>query len=375
MLSKALVAGTSQRKLEELAKCPDVQLTLVTPPYWQHDNGTKQMLEKLYITGYRMIVTPMSCNGNYHLHSYPKLGRIMQEVQPEIVHIDEEPYNLATFQAMRLAHHHKARILFFTWQNLYRNYPPPFRQMELYNYKHTDAALTGNQEAVEVLRRKGYHKATYVIPQFGFDMEIYKRSALRPPRIPGAPFTLGFLGRLVETKGLTTMVEALTSLPDYCQAIFVGDGPMKSVLEEEAARLGVSDRVIIRPGVPTYEAPQVLAAFDVHVLPSRTFPNWKEQFGRTLAEAMACETPVIGSDSGEIPHVIGDAGLVFPEGNAQELCTRVRQLLDDPQLYATLSTAGRQRVLANYTQERIARQTFEVYQSLLTSTSSGEKYS
>ena len=51
MLSKALVAGTSQRKLEELAKCPGVELTLVTPPYWQHDNGTKQMLEKLYTTG------------------------------------------------------------------------------------------------------------------------------------------------------------------------------------------------------------------------------------------------------------------------------------------------------------------------------------
>ncbi len=98
-----------------------------------------------------------------------------------------------------------------------------------------------------------------------------------------------------------------------------------------------------------------------------TLKRWaEEQFGRTLAEAMACETPVIGSDSGEIPHVIGDAGFVFPEGNAQELSTRVRQLLDDPQLYATLSTAGRHRVQANYTQERIARQTFEVYQSLLT---------
>jgi len=365
MISKALVAGTSQRKLEELAKCPDVQLTLVTPPYWQHDNGTKQILEKLYITGYRMIVTPMSCNGNYHLHFYPKLGRIMQEVQPEIVHIDEEPYNLATFQAMRLAHHHKARALFFTWQNLYRNYPPPFRQMELYNYKHADAALAGNQEAVEVLRRKGYHKATYVIPQFGFDMEIYKRNAPRPPRIPGTPFTLGFLGRLVETKGLTIMVEALTSLPDYCQAIFVGDGPMKSVLEEEAARLGVSDRVIIRPGVPTYEAPQVLAAFDVFVLPSRTFPNWKEQFGRTLAEAMACETPVIGSDSGEIPHVIDDAGLVFEEGNVQELVTCVEKLLHDPVLYAALASKGRQRVLEHYTQEHIAKQTYQVYQEML----------
>ncbi|HXR65614.1 MAG TPA: glycosyltransferase family 4 protein, partial [Ktedonobacteraceae bacterium] len=90
-----------------------------------------------------------------------------------------------------------------------------------------------------------------------------------------------------------------------------------------------------------------------------------EQFGRTLAEAMACETPVIGSDSGEIPYVIGDAGLVFPEGNAQELAARVRQLLNDPQLYATLATRGRQRVLDNYTQEQIARQTYEVYQEIL----------
>ncbi|PZW34239.1 hypothetical protein EI42_01076 [Thermosporothrix hazakensis] len=63
MLSKALVAGTSQRKLEELAKFPDVQLTLVTPPYWQHDNGTRQILEKLYTTGYRMIVTPCPAMG------------------------------------------------------------------------------------------------------------------------------------------------------------------------------------------------------------------------------------------------------------------------------------------------------------------------
>lgn len=365
MLSKALVAGTSQRKLEELAKCPEVELTLVTPPYWQHDNGTKQVLEKLYTTGYRMIVTPMARNGNYHLHSYPRLGEIMREVQPEIVHIDEEPYNFATFQAMRLARRHKAHALFFTWQNIYRDYPPPFRQMELYNYKHAETALAGNREAAEVLQRKGYRNPIHVIPQFGFDTTIYKRSEPRQARRPGDPFTLGFLGRLVENKGLTTTIEALNSLPDFCQAVFVGDGPMKSVLEETADCLGVRERVIIKSGVPTYEAPYILSAFDVHVLPSRTFPNWKEQFGRTLAEAMACETPVIGSDSGEIPYVIGEAGLVFPEGNARELSARVRQLLENPQLYATLATKGRQRVLEHYTQEQIARRTYEVYQQLL----------
>lgn len=365
MLSKALVAGTAQRKLEELAACPDMELTLVTPPYWLHDNGQKQVLEKLYTTGYRMIVTPMSRNGNYHLHTYPELGRIMREVRPQIVHIDEEPYNLATFHAMYLARRARAHALFFTWQNLYRTYPPPFRQIERYNYTHTDVALAGNREAVEVLRRKGYARPVYVIPQFGFDPEIYKRSAPRPASQPGAPFILGFLGRLVETKGLSTIIEALSVLPASCQAHFVGDGPLRSVLHEEARRLGVSERVTFRPAVPSYEAPGVLAAFDVHVLPSRTFPNWKEQFGRTLAEAMACETPVIGSSSGEIPYVIGDAGLIFPEGDGQALAACVRQLLDDPAHYASLAARGRQRVLDHYTQASIARQTFAVYQQML----------
>jgi glycosyltransferase involved in cell wall biosynthesis len=80
---------------------------------------------------------------------------------------------------------------------------------------------------------------------------------------------------------------------------------------------------------------------------------------------MACETPVIGSRSGEIPHVIGDAGLVFAEGNVLELVACVKKLLDDPQLYADLARRGRQRVLENYTQERIAQQTYEVYQEML----------
>jgi glycosyltransferase involved in cell wall biosynthesis len=365
MISKALVAGTSQRKLEELAKCPDVELTLVTPPYWQSDDGSKQVLERLYTRGYRMIVTPMRLNGNFHLHYYPQLSKIMREVRPEVVHIDEEPYNFATFQAMRLATRQKALALFFTWQNLYRPYPPPFRQMELYSYRHAAMALAGNRDAAEVLKRKGYRGPTRVIPQFGFDTEIYKRSTPRPPRAANDPFTLGFIGRLKEEKGLPLMVEALTYLPPYCQAVFIGNGPMKSVLEEQAERLDVADRVIFKAGVPTYEVPREMERLNVLVLPSLTRPNWIEQFGRVLPEAMACETPVIGSSSGEIPYVIGDAGLVFPEDNTQELAACVHKLLENQELYARLAKKGRQRVLENYTQEQIARQTYEVYLEMM----------
>ncbi len=365
MISKALVAGTSQRKLEELAKCPDIELTLVTPEYWNRDDGSKQVLERLYTSGYRMIVTPMTLNGNFHMHYYPRLRQIIHEIRPEIVHIDEEPYNFATFHAMYLSQRPKARALFFTWQNLLRNYPPPFRQMELYNYRHAAAALAGNRDAGDVLRRKGFSGPIHIIPQFGFDMEIYKRSEHRPSRKAGEPFTFGFLGRLVEDKGLSLMVEALTDLPEYCRVVFIGNGPMKNVLEEEAKRLSVDKRVTFKEGIPTFAVPDVLQKMDALVLPSLTRSNWKEQFGRVLAEAMACETPVIGSDSGEIPYVIGDAGLVFSEGNVQELTACVRRLLDDPQLYATLAKKGRQRVQENYTQERIARQTYEVYKEIM----------
>ncbi|MBO0790262.1 MAG: glycosyltransferase, partial [Ktedonobacteraceae bacterium] len=306
MISKALVSGTSQRKLEELARCPGVDLTLVTPPYWLHDDGSTQKLERLYTSGYRIIETPMRFNGHYHLHYYPELNKIMREVRPEVVHIDEEPYNYATFQAMRLARRYKARALFFAYQNIYRSYPPPFRQLELYNYRHAAAAIVGNRDAGDVLKRKGYRGPSYVIPQFGFDTDIYRRSAPRVPRQSGDVFTIGYTGRFKEEKGLTTIVEALTTLPAYCQAVFMGQGPMKSTLEELSERLGVADRVMFKPGVPTAQVPRELEQLDVFVLPSLTRPNWKEQFGRVLAESMSCETPVIGSDSGEIPHVIGD---------------------------------------------------------------------
>jgi glycosyltransferase involved in cell wall biosynthesis len=373
MISKALVAGTSQRKLEEIAKLPDVELTVVTPPYWQSDDGSKQVLERLYTSGYRMIETPMKLNGNFHLHYYPQLGHIMREVRPDVVHIDEEPYNLATYLAMRLARQQNARALFFTWQNLDRDYPPPFRQMELYNYNYSAAAIAGNRDAEQVLRRKGYKGPIQVIPQFGFDTEIYKRSTPRVPRQPDDPFTIGFIGRLKEEKGLPLIVEALTMLPDYCRAVFIGNGPMKNALSEQAARLGVTERVLFKPGVPTSQVPREMEQWDVHVLPSISRPNWIEQFGRTLAEAMSCETPVIGSSSGEIPHVIGDAGLVFKEGDARELSSCIQQLLDDPSLYAELAQRGRQRVLDTYTQEQIAQQTYKVYMSMLESVKAAQQ--
>ena len=364
MISKTFVASTSQRKLEELAKFQDIDLTLLTPAYWQSDDGSKQVLEPLYANGYRIIVTPMVFNGHFHIYYYPQLKKIMREVQPDILHIDEEPYNFATFQAMRLAQRKQIPALFVAWQNIYRDYPPPFRQIERYNYRHAKLALAGNIDVAEVLKRKGFNSPIRILP-LSVDPNIYKRTEPRSNRLPDETFTIGYIGRLVEQKGVALLVEALPGLPDFCRVVFIGHGPIKGELEELARRLNVLNHVVFKEAIPPQDVPLEMQKMDVFVLPSLTRPNWKEQFGRVLIEAMACETPVIGSSSGEIPRVIDNAGLIFPEGNVQELSSWIRKLLDDSELYVQLATKGRQRVLEHYTQERIAQQIYEAYQEMM----------
>ena len=174
MLSKACIVGVYQKKLEEMAAIDGVDLTVVVPPSWNDPQGSTR-LEKVHTEGYRLMVTDMAFNGNFHLHFYPKLRRIVRQVQPDVFHIDEEPYNLATFQATRLAQSVGARTVAFTWQNLLRRYPPPFSWMERYVLNHIDALLVGNSEAAEVWERKGYQGLMYLIPQFGVDPSIYYR--------------------------------------------------------------------------------------------------------------------------------------------------------------------------------------------------------
>ncbi len=102
LLSKAMVVGTYQRKAEELAALPGMELTVAVPPQWIEPKVGPTVLERRYVEGYRLQVLPMWLNGHFHVHFYPGLARLVQMVQPDILHIDEESFNLATFQAMRI---------------------------------------------------------------------------------------------------------------------------------------------------------------------------------------------------------------------------------------------------------------------------------
>ena len=128
----------------------------------------------------------------------------------------------------------------------------------------------------------------------------------------------------------------------------------------------------IEPWVASTAMPGWLRGLDVLVLPSRTRANWKEQFGRVLVEAMACGVPVIGAASGEIPHVIGDAGVVLAEDDVDGLTAALATLAGNPARRRALSDAGRERVLAHYTHARVATETIAVYRSVMEGASAGD---
>jgi glycosyltransferase involved in cell wall biosynthesis len=103
---------------------------------------------------------------------------------------------------------------------------------------------------------------------------------------------------------------------------------------------------------------------DVMVVPSQTRLFWKEQFGHVLIEAMACEVPVIGSDSAEVPNVIGDAGLVCPEGDVATLRGALTRMATSPELRRQLGYAGRKRVLQLYTHDILAQKLIGFFRTL-----------
>jgi glycosyltransferase involved in cell wall biosynthesis len=200
-----------------------------------------------------------------------------------------------------------------------------------------------------------------VIPQFGVEQDVFSPVA-RAAR--GYPLVIGMAGRLVPEKGTDMLLRVLAGIDADWKLQIVGSGPQRKRLDELADKLRIASRIDFLPWRPSSEMPDFYRGLDLLIVPSLTRPNWKEQFGRVLVEAMACGIPVVGSDSGEIPNVIGDAGIIVPEGNVDALSAAIRSLIADEERRVELGRRARRRVLDHYTQDRIAALTVDAYRSI-----------
>ena len=363
VVSHAYVTPVNHDKLRALAAMDGIDLTLLIPDTWR--TATSLLALPPMQVPYVVARSPITRNGRIGAYRYRDLGAVRRG-RPDVIHAEVEPWSLAAFQLVRAAA--GTPVVVFTWENLEGPRRLASRAVERLVLRSARHVIAGNEGARARMRRRGVPDARLsVLPQLGIDVDRFAGGDPARARAAGAPaaegaFVVGFIGRVVPEKGVDTLVEAVEKLA--ARLLVVGDGADLTALRTRTADWPAG-KATFAGGVHDADVPHYLACMDALVLPSRTTPSWAEQFGHVLIEAMAAGVPVVGSSSGAIPEVIGEAGLIFTEGDADGLRTRLQELLDQPSLRARLIASGRARVERRYTSARVAAAQVEIYRRLV----------
>lgn len=383
--SHTYIVDLNREKLRELARLePNLEVMVVVPKRWKPGGVQKKLIESKPVDEGNFRVVPVS-NFSKSQQGLLMFGfdlfNVLREFQPDIMQVEQGAKSLAYAQFITNNRLLKlgAKNVFFTWWNLPYEVKFPLSALERYNLNNTDGVVVGNQDGATILREHGYEGAMTVLPQLGVDEQLFCPQNVLDLReelgITPQEFVVGFVGRFVEEKGLMTLAKALQGLGDRpWRWLLLGRGPLREPLEAWAKEQGLADKLTFVESVPHDQVSRYINLLDTLLLPSETTyrfktlssVGWKEQFGHVLIEAMACRVPVIGSDSGEIPHVIGESGLVFPEGDADRLRDCLLKLMENPELAGELAQRGYHRALAEYTNRAIAQKQLAFYKELLT---------
>lgn len=162
-----------------------------------------------------------------------------------------------------------------------------------------------------------------------------------------AQFIIGFVGRFVPEKGILDLLKAVATLDKHIGVVLIGAGPQEAEIRRELDRLQISDRALILPPQGPYSLATCYRAINLLVLPSRSTPNWEEQYGRVLMEARLCGTPVAGSNSGAIPVVVGNSKLIFPEGDIGGIAEIIQRAAIMPRPVACISQVANLKSFLN----------------------------
>jgi glycosyltransferase involved in cell wall biosynthesis len=357
VVSPAYAVEVNHDKLRALAALDDIDLTVLAPVAWQTGLGTARA--PAMRAPYRMITARVLMNGRVGAFLFRDGLRTLRQARPTLAHLEVEPWSLAALQCVVALR--GIPIVLFTWENLRDPRRLLSRVIERLVLRRTAHVIAGNRGAASRMLRCGVAEHDIsVLPQFGVDVRRYARGdALSARRqFDLKPPVVGYVGRLVPEKGVERLVLALRDMD--ARLLIVGDGPVRPQLEALTASWPPG-KISFAGAVGPAAVADHLTVLDVLVLPSRTTSSWAEQFGHVLIEAMAAGVPVIGSSSGAIPEVIGDAGLIFSEDDVDALQRQLAWLLSDATLRDTLVERGRQRVRTHYTHDVIAAAQRDIY--------------
>ena len=337
-----------------LAAKRDVELHLVLPAVWK-EFGRTIVAEPPTATGFSVHVLPIRLPQagpmNWYLHFYPGLRRLLRELDPDVIHLWEEPWSIVALQAQLLKG--RAGLVLEVDQNILRRLPPPFEAIRKFVLRHTDHVLSRSPDATMVVRARSYHGPVTPIG-YGVDPSTFTPASCPAASSHSDTFRIGYVGRLIEEKGLDEALDAMALSGAPVNFSIMGEGPYEAKLRGRVAALGLSERVTFRGWGQPADVADFIRGLDALVLLTRTTKAVREQFGRVIIEAQACGVPVIGSTCGAIPDVVGDGGWIVRERDARALGELLNKIADDAALVRVKGRAARENVEARFTYEAVA---------------------
>lgn len=289
----------------------------------------------------------------------------LSRLKPDAVWMQDEPTDYFLSEVLRMYFFRRTpMIITAVCENIFQ--PGPFwkRLLRRVLWFRLDGLLATAKPSIDGIRKIGMPNS---IPTM-----TLVAGALPPPAtlIPldlplersSTDFLVGFAGRICEEKGWKVLLSALALLPPHIKCVLAGDGPQAVELKSWLARPELQGRVCYVGLLPKAELWRFYRTLDCLAVPSLTFPTWKEQFGGVLADGMAVGLPLIGSNSGSIPEVIGPAGTVVPENDHRALADAIRRLSESPDLCRRLGRAGMKRFEAEFAIPAYARKIADALQ-------------
>lgn len=369
-IGHSYVVSLNRRLARELSQAGgrDWEVTCAAPKYFHGGNDLAPVtFTRTVEDDFPVVELNAYATRKVHVFAYGAPIRRLLRQDWDMIHAWEEPYILAGWQIGRLANR-RAKLVYRSAQSNPKRYPPPFSFFESDSMKRASGWIcSGRSVEANLASRPGYELPHLTSP-LGVDTNVFvpdlTRRANALSRLgwhDGGPPVVGYIGRFVRAKGLDVLTQALDAMRSPFRALFLGSGELEPMLRRWAKKH--DDRVRIEH-VKHDDVPAFVNAMDLLCAPSQTTPQWREQFGRMLVEAFASGVPVIGSDSGEIPHVIADTGIVVRERDVVGWTSAIEELLESPQRRRELAIAGRARAEGTFAWPVVARQYLNFFDSL-----------
>ena len=342
------------------------EVTIVVPSRWRSEYSRRTMTpQPLAGLEHALRPTPVALAGRPQRHFYLTHCRALSTgARPDVAFVEAEPYSISATQWGQVFTRQGIPFGVQCAENIDRALPLPVRGLRSRVLRRAAFVAARSDSAAGLARAWGARgevalaphavpewelapppgAAEHHLPASATDVADDPREAGHPFKHEGIqPFTIGYAGRLVESKGLTDLLAAVRTLQAPVELLLIGDGELRAQLEGQPIP---GSRVRVLDSFTHDRMASAYAQLDVLALPSRTTPTWKEQFGRVIVEALWCGIPVVGSDSGEIPWLIEltGGGLTFPEGNPTQLAARLSELRAAPELRRQLTRSGRAAV-------------------------------